>query len=63
MPKGKPAGTRCVQLDEHHRCRLFGHPERPRVCRDFTPTPALCGDTRHQALERLTALERDTTPP
>ena len=23
MPAGKAAGQRCVQLDEHERCRLF----------------------------------------
>ncbi len=63
MPAGKPAGHPCIQLDANGRCRLFGHPERPRVCRDFTPTVALCGDNRRQALERLTALERATAPP
>ena len=32
MPRGKPAGVRCVQLDDEQRCRLFGRPERPAVC-------------------------------
>ncbi|MCB1812690.1 MAG: YkgJ family cysteine cluster protein, partial [Candidatus Competibacteraceae bacterium] len=32
MLQGKPAGVRCVQLDEQNQCRLFGRPERPKVC-------------------------------
>jgi hypothetical protein len=32
MPQGKPAGVRCIQLDEANRCRIFGRPERPAVC-------------------------------
>jgi Fe-S-cluster containining protein len=37
MPRGKPAGTRCVQLDASLRCRLFGRPERPAVCGTLQP--------------------------
>jgi hypothetical protein len=37
MPGGKPAGIPCVQLDEELRCRLFGRPERPAVCRQLQP--------------------------
>ena len=29
MPEGKPAGVRCVHLDEQNRCAIFGRPERP----------------------------------
>ncbi|WP_299233146.1 YkgJ family cysteine cluster protein [uncultured Halomonas sp.] len=60
MPEGKPAGTRCVQLDEHNLCRLFGDPSRPAVCRLFDYDAELCGHHRHQALERITALELST---
>jgi len=60
MPHGKPAGVRCVQLDAHHRCRLFGKAERPTVCRSLRPEPAMCGATRAQALARLAALEAAT---
>ncbi|PAS17689.1 hypothetical protein CGT75_04930, partial [Vibrio cholerae] len=28
MPNGKPAGVRCVQLNEDNLCQLFGRPER-----------------------------------
>lgn len=60
MPEGKPAGVRCVQLDERNLCRLFGDPARPDVCRRFTFETDLCGDHRDQALERITALELAT---
>ncbi len=63
MPQGKPAGQRCVQLDEADRCRLFGRPERPAVCASLTPAPEMCGPDRAHALAWLTRLERLTHPP
>lgn len=62
MPAGKPAGVRCVQLDDQQRCRLFGRPERPAVCASLRPEPAMCGADRAQALSRLTRLEQLTRP-
>ena len=62
MPLGKPAGVRCVQLTDDHRCRLFGLPERPEVCVRLLPTGEMCGSTREEALAFLDALERSTTP-
>lgn len=60
MPDGKPAGIRCVQLDDSNRCRLFGQPERPAVCLAFSADYELCGETDQQALERITLLEHCT---
>jgi uncharacterized protein len=60
MPGGKPAGVRCVQLDEHERCRLFGHPDRPPVCRSLKPSDSMCGSDREQALQYLGLLEELT---
>ncbi|WP_104203537.1 YkgJ family cysteine cluster protein [Billgrantia saliphila] len=60
MPQGKPAGVRCVQLDENHLCQLFGDPRRPAVCHRFDYDPELCGDDRDQALERIALLEHGT---
>ena len=37
MPNGKPAGVRCIQLDEQDRCKIFGRPERPAVCVALRP--------------------------
>jgi uncharacterized protein len=62
MPHGKPAGVRCIQLDEFERCRIFGAPERPAVCASLKPTAAMCGSTRAQALQRLHWLEQQTKP-
>lgn len=63
MPYGKPAGIRCVQLDEHNLCKLFGSSLRPAVCRAFDFDPLLCGQHSKQALERITALEAETLQP
>ncbi|MFO1358152.1 YkgJ family cysteine cluster protein [Plasticicumulans sp.] len=62
MPVGKPAGVRCVQLDDQQRCRLFGRPERPAVCASLRPEAEMCGADRAQALLRLTRLEALTRP-
>lgn len=62
MPNGKPAGVRCVQLDEHNRCKLFGLPERPAVCVSLQPNSDMCGTTSDEALSLLEELERLTTP-
>lgn len=60
MPNGKPAGVRCIQLDDNNACRLFGHPERPLLCEHFLPEPGVCGEDREQALQNLAILEQAT---
>jgi hypothetical protein len=62
MPRGKPAGVPCVQLDEHLRCRLFGSPLRPAVCGGLQPSVEMCGGTREHALNFLSHLEAATRP-
>ena len=62
MPRGKPAGVRCVQLTADDRCALFGSPERPAFCAGLRPSPAMCGDSRAQALAWLARLEAQTAP-
>lgn len=62
MPSGKPAGVRCVQLDDANDCMIFGQPERPRVCGQLQPSFDMCGDTAAGALVWLTQLERATLP-
>jgi uncharacterized protein len=61
MPRGKPAGVRCVQLLPDYRCALFGKPERPAVCVSLRPSEAMCGANRDDALMFLQVLENDTT--
>lgn len=62
LPQGKPAGMPCPHLDAELRCRLFGLPERPRVCASLQPTQEMCGDFREAALAHLERLERETRP-
>ncbi len=62
MPGGKPAGVRCVHLDEQLRCALFGDPRRPAACSAFRADPEFCGADRAQALHILERLERETLP-
>jgi uncharacterized protein len=62
MPAGKPAGVRCIQLDDTARCRIFGHPDRPAVCGGLKPSAEMCGTRRDEALRFLERLERETRP-
>ncbi|MGK0441630.1 MAG: hypothetical protein ACJA0N_001431 [Pseudohongiellaceae bacterium] len=62
MPKGKPAGVICIQLDEDNLCKLFGLPERPDLCDQFKAHYSVCGDNRDQALHLISVLEVSTQP-
>ena len=65
MPGGKPAGVRCTQLDTANRCLIFRQPERPAVCGQLQPEPAMCGpadDQGRYALAYLAQLEALTAP-
>lgn len=62
MPNGKPAGVRCVQLDEQDRCKIFGQPERPAFCAGLQPSIEMCGENTAQAIAWLTHLETLTKP-
>ena len=62
MPLGKPAGVRCVQLDDALGCRIFGHPSRPAVCGQLQPSLEMCGDSAPAAMAWLTRLENATRP-
>lgn len=60
MPDGKPAGVRCVQLDDDDACRLFDDPRRPSVCASLMPSGEMCGEHREAAMAYLERLERLT---
>lgn len=62
MAGGKPAGERCLQLTSDNRCRLFGLPERPHVCRSLQASVEMCGTSNNEALERLAQWEQLTRP-
>jgi len=61
MPGGKPAGVRCIQLDEDDGCKIFGHPDRPLVCASLQPSEMMCGNSREQAMRWLGWLEKATS--
>lgn len=60
MPKGKPAGVRCIHLSLANLCGLFGSPERPAVCADFSADPELCGSSTEEAIRLIGWLEQTT---
>ena len=62
MPQGKPAGVRCMQLDDANACRIFGKPERPAFCAGLKASVEMCGENREQAVRWLAQLERETAP-
>jgi Fe-S-cluster containining protein len=59
MPEGKPAGTRCIHLQEDFSCGIYDR--RPKVCRDFRAEELVCGNTRKEALEILSRLENESS--
>ena len=61
MSGPKPAGMRCIQLTSDNRCRLYGKPERPDVCRAFEPSAEICGRTNDEAMCNLIELEALTS--
>ena len=60
MPNGKKAGERCIQLDDSNHCKIFGQPERPKVCLAFTAEPEICGNSSEHAMATLIELEELT---
>jgi Fe-S-cluster containining protein len=67
MPDGKPAGVRCVQLDNENRCMIFGKPERPAFCASLQPSVDMCGSNdlenpQAYAMNWLSQLEIRTKP-
>ena len=62
MPQGKPAGVRCVNLDEDNLCRVWGTAEYPEVCRRFPAMADTCGNDAVEAVRLLARLEEHTAP-
>lgn len=60
MPQGKPAGVRCIQLDDQNLCKIFGHSERPKVCGSLQPEQLMCGSDNAAAFSYLIELEKLT---
>lgn len=60
MPNGKPAGVRCLHLDEQQSCKIFNAAERPTICGQFKAEPSVCGSSAEEALDLLRILEAAT---
>ncbi|UUY07272.1 YkgJ family cysteine cluster protein [Pseudomonas sp. J452] len=60
MPDGKVAGQRCIHLTLDYLCAIFGQAERPAVCSGFSADPAVCGESREEAIRLLGWLEQAT---
>ncbi len=58
MPRGKPAGVRCIHLTDDYSCGIYNDPDRPQVCADFQADPEVCGNSRNEALRLLQELEQ-----
>jgi len=57
MPNGKPAGTRCIHLQEDYKCAIYEHFERPIVCRNFKADLLICGNSQEEAKKIFIELE------
>lgn len=60
MPHGKPAGTRCANLNDRNECTLYGKANRPGFCLGWQPMSEVCGRAFEEAMSRITTLERAT---
>ena len=56
-PNGKPAGERCLHLDENNFCKIFDSQLRPKVCAGFTAEEPVCGKTFEEAMQILSEWE------
>ena len=57
MPQGKPAGVRCIHLEDDFSCNIFNSPDRPKVCDGFKAELLVCGNSARDAYAILASLE------
>lgn len=62
MPNGKPAGVRCVNLDENNKCTIHNKENYPYFCKGIQPSYEMCGDNNEHAFNYLMKLEELTKP-
>ena len=63
MPEGKPAGVRCIHLQDDYRCAIYNDPAKPKACSEFNAEPDFCGSKREEAMKILVSLSDPPTPP
>ena len=61
MPDGKPAGVRCINLDESNNCQIHTAGNYPDVCKNFTASIDMCVDNNEFAFDYLKKLEEFAT--
>ena len=61
MPNGKPAGIRCVNLNDKNLCEIYRKANYPLVCKNFKMNYETCGKSAEQANYNLERLERLTS--
>lgn len=61
MEDGKPAGVRCINLDEKNLCKIFENERRPLVCKSLKPSLEMCGEKNEEAFKYLENLEKITS--
>jgi hypothetical protein len=57
----KPAGVTCKWLCDDRKCKLWGRPERPDICKAFKPSPDICGSSFEEAMRLISEMERLTS--
>jgi Fe-S-cluster containining protein len=62
MPEGKPAGVRCIQLNDDNGCMIFGQPGRPAVCASLMPGLEMCGPDNLGAADSVIAGNMERAP-
>lgn len=62
MPNGKPAGVRCVNLDDANNCTIHNTKLYPAICRSFPTDKEMCGTTNEYAYKYIEEMENTTKP-
>lgn len=62
MPNGKPAGIRCVNLDDNNLCKIHLSSQYPKFCKGLKASQEMCGDNNEFAFNYLENLEKLTNP-
>ena len=61
MPFGKPAGLRCIKLNDENLCTIHEKDNYPLVCKNFKMNYETCGTSAEQAIYNLEILENLTS--
>ncbi len=59
LENGKPAGVVCIHLNADNLCSIYEI--RPKVCKEYSPSMDICGNSHEEALENMRQLEAATS--